>query len=124
MARISGVNLPKEKHIQIGLTYIFGVGISTANKILKELNIDPDKKVQDLTEEEVNKLRERIAKFATEGDLRRKVQMDIKHLVDTGTYRGLRHRRGLPVRGQKTRKNARTRKGKKKTVANKKVVTK
>ncbi|MFA7277716.1 MAG: 30S ribosomal protein S13 [Candidatus Gracilibacteria bacterium] len=124
MARIAGVNLPKEKRVQIGLTYIFGVGKAISTRILKELNINENKKVQDLTEEEVNKLRERIAKFATEGDLRRKVQADIKHLVDTGTYRGFRHRRGLPVRGQKTRKNARTRKGKKKTVANKKVVTK
>lgn len=124
MARIAGVNLPKEKRVQIGLTYIFGMGKSTATKILKELNIDINKKVGELSEEEVNKLRERIAKFATEGDLRRKVQLDIKHLVDTGTYRGFRHRRGLPVRGQRTRKNARTRKGKKKTVANKKVVTK
>ncbi len=124
MARIAGVNLPKEKRIQIGLTYIFGIGKSISTKMLDDLNIDMNKKVQDLTEEEVNKLREKITKFATEGDLRRKTQMDIKHLVDTGTYRGFRHRRGLPVRGQKTRKNARTRKGKKKTVANKKVVTK
>lgn len=124
MARIAGVNLPKEKRVQIGLTYIFGIGKSVATRILKDCNIDIDKKVDALTEEEVNKLRERIAKIATEGDLRRKVQMDIKHLVDTGTYRGFRHRKGLPVRGQKTRKNARTRKGKKKTVANKKVVTK
>ncbi|MCX6734250.1 MAG: 30S ribosomal protein S13 [Candidatus Peregrinibacteria bacterium] len=124
MARIAGVNLPKEKRVEVGLTYILGVGRSMSKKILTELNINLDTKVQDLTEDEVNKLRERISKIQTEGDLRRKVQMDIKHLVDTGTYRGLRHRRGLPVRGQKTRKNARTRKGKKKTVANKKVVTK
>ncbi len=124
MARIAGVNLPKEKRVEVGLTYIFGVGRSMSKKILMELRIDLNTKVQDLTEDEVNKLRERISKMQTEGDLRRKVQMDIKHLVDTGTYRGLRHRRGLPVRGQKTRKNARTRKGKKKTVANKKVVTK
>ncbi len=124
MARISGVNLPKEKRIQIGLTYIYGIGKATSTKMLKDMNIDIDKKVQDLSEEEVNKLREKVAKLQTEGDLRRKTQMDIKHLVDTGTYRGFRHRRGLPVRGQGTRKNARTRKGKKKTVANKKVVTK
>ncbi len=124
MARISGVNLPKEKRVEIGLTYIYGIGKATSTKILKDMNIDLDKKVQDLSEEEVNKLREKIAKLQTEGDLRRKTQMDIKHLVDTGTYRGFRHRRGLPVRGQGTRKNARTRKGKKKTVANKKVVTK
>jgi len=124
MARIAGVNLPKEKRVEVGLTYILGVGRSMSKKILTELKISLNTKVQDLTEDEVNKLRERISKLQTEGDLRRKVQMDIKHLVDTGTYRGLRHRRGLPVRGQKTRKNARTRKGKKKTVANKKVVTK
>lgn len=124
MARIAGVNLPKEKRIEIGLTYILGIGRSTSKKILAELRIDLNKKVEELSEEEINKLRDRINKIQTEGDLRRKVQMDIKHLVDTGTYRGLRHRRGLPVRGQKTRKNARTRKGKKKTVANKKVVTK
>ncbi len=124
MARIAGVNLPKEKRVEVGLTYVFGVGRSMSKKILMELRINLNTKVQDLTEDEVNKLRERIGKMQTEGDLRRKVQMDIKHLVDTGTYRGLRHRRGLPVRGQKTRKNARTRKGKKKTVANKKVVTK
>ena len=124
MARIAGVNLPKEKRIEVGLTYILGIGRSMSKKILNELHIDLSKKVDALSEEEVNRLRERIAKMATEGDLRRKVQMDIKHLIDTGTYRGFRHRRGLPVRGQKTRKNARTRKGKKKTVANKKVVTK
>lgn len=124
MARIAGVNLPKEKRVEVGLTYILGIGRSMSKKILTELRIDLNIKVQDLTEDQVNKLRERISKLQTEGDLRRKVQMDIKHLVDTGTYRGLRHRRGLPVRGQKTRKNARTRKGKKKTVANKKVVTK
>lgn len=124
MARIAGVNLPKEKRVEVGLTYILGIGRSMSKKILTELRINLNTKVQDLTEDQVNKLRERISKLQTEGDLRRKVQMDIKHLVDTGTYRGLRHRRGLPVRGQKTRKNARTRKGKKKTVANKKVVTK
>ncbi len=124
MARIAGVNLPKEKRVEVGLTYILGIGRSMSKKILTELNIGLNIKVQDLTEDQVNKLRERISKIQTEGDLRRKVQLDIKHLVDTGTYRGLRHRRGLPVRGQKTRKNARTRKGKKKTVANKKVVTK
>lgn len=124
MARIASVNLPREKRVEIGLTYIFGVGRNVSKRILKELNINPDIKVKDLTDEQVNKLRERIAKMPTEGDLRRKVQMDIKHLVDSGTYRGLRHRRSLPVRGQRTRKNARTRKGKKKTVANKKVVTK
>lgn len=124
MARIAGVNLPKEKRVEVGLTYIYGIGRSVSKKILAELRIDLNKKVDALTEEEVNKLRERIAKFQTEGDLRRKMQMDIKHLIDTGTYRGFRHRKGLPVRGQRTRKNARTRKGKKKTVANKKIVTK
>lgn len=124
MARIAGVNLPKEKRIEVGLTYILGIGRSMSSKILKELAINLDTKVQDLSETDVNRLRERIAKMLTEGDLRRKIQLDIKHLVDTGSYRGMRHRRGLPVRGQRTRKNARTRKGKKKTVANKKIVTK
>lgn len=124
MARIAGVNLPKEKRVEVGLTYILGIGRSMSSKILKELSINLDTKVQDLSETDVNRLRERIAKMLTEGDLRRKIQLDIKHLVDTGSYRGMRHRRGLPVRGQRTRKNARTRKGKKKTVANKKIVTK
>jgi small subunit ribosomal protein S13 len=124
MARIAGVNLPKEKRIEIGLTAIYGIGRPQSRKILKEVNINLDTKVQDLTEDQVNKLKERIKKMAVEGDLRRKSQLDIKRLMEIGSYRGFRHRRNLPVRGQKTRKNARTRKGKKKTVANKKAVTK
>jgi len=124
MARIAGVNLPKEKQIEIGLTAIFGIGRKNSLKILKETNIKPSVKVDDLTEEQIARLRERIEKMSVEGDLRRKVQMDIKRLQEIGSYRGFRHRRGLPVRGQKTRKNARTRKGRKKTVANKKIVTK
>jgi len=124
MARIAGVNLPKEKRALIGLTAIYGIGRSVSKKILDEANIDPMIKIQDLTEDQLAKIREKIEKMPVEGDLRRKVQMDIKHLQEVGTYRGYRHRRGLPVRGQKTKKNARTRKGKKKTVANKKIVTK
>ena len=123
MARIAGVNLPKEKRIEIGLTSIFGIGRNLSRQILKEINIDLDTKVDALTEDQINKLRERIEKVAVEGDLRRKVQLDIKRLQEIGSYRGFRHRRNLPVRGQKTRKNARTRKGKK-TVANKKAITK
>lgn len=124
MARIAGINLPKEKRIEVGLTYIYGIGRKISRKILKELNINMDTQVKDLSEIDVNRLRDRISKISTEGELRRKVAMDIKRLQDVGSYRGYRHRRGLPVRGQRTKTNARTRKGKKKTVANKKVVTK
>jgi small subunit ribosomal protein S13 len=124
MARIAGVNLPKEKQIEIGLTAIFGIGRRLSRQILDEINIKPNIKVDALTEEQVARLRERIEKMSVEGDLRRKGQLDIKRLQEIGSYRGFRHRRGLPVRGQKTRKNARTRKGRKKTVANKKIVTK
>jgi len=124
MARIAGVNLPKEKQIVIGLTAIYGIGRKMSGQLLHETNIKPETKVSDLTEDQIAKLRERIEKMAVEGDLRRKIQMDIKRLQEIGSYRGFRHRKGLPVRGQKTRKNARTRKGKKKTVANKKIVTK
>ena len=124
IARIAGVTLPKEKRIAIGLTYIFGVGRSLSKKILDETNINPDIRVDKLTEDQVNVLREKIAKMTTEGELRRKIQTDIKRLQEIGSYRGFRHRKGLPVRGQRTRNNARTRKGKRKTVANKKVVTK
>lgn len=124
MARIAGVNLPKEKRIQAGLTAIFGVGRSRSAKLLKDANIDFDKKVQDLTEEEVGRIRQLVEKFETEGDLKRKVVMDIKRLQEIGSYRGYRHKKGLPARGQRTRYNSRTRKGKKKTVANKKVITK
>ncbi len=124
MARIANINLPKEKRVEIGLTAIFGVGKSLSNKLLSEAKIDANKKVKDLTEDEVGMLRKLLEKVQTEGDLKRKVVMDIKHLQETGTYRGFRHKRGLPVRGQRTRYNARTRKGKKKTIANKKQVGK
>jgi small subunit ribosomal protein S13 len=120
MARIAGVNLPKEKRIIIALTYVTGIGKSTAEKILEKLGIDKHTKAQDLSESQVVKLREEVAKFTVEGDLRRQVSMNIKRLQEIGSYRGLRHKRGLPVRGQNTKRNARTRKGKKKTVANKK----
>ena len=124
MARIAGVNLPKEKRIEVGLTSIYGIGRKMSVKILKELNININTKVQDVSEDDLNKIREKIAKMPTEGDLRRKIQLDVKHMMDIGSYRGFRHRKGLPVNGQRTRKNARTRKGKKKTVANKKIATK
>lgn len=124
MARIAGINLPKEKRIEIGLTAITGIGRGTSVQILEKLKVDPNKKVKDLTEDEENKLRDEVAKYTLEGDLRRKVAMDIKRLQEAGTYRGYRHKRGLPVHGQRTRTNCRTRKGKKKTVANKKVATK
>ncbi len=124
MARIAGVNLPKEKQIEIGLTAIYGIGRHMSRTLLRETNIKPVTKVSELTEEQIARLRDRIEKMSVEGDLRRKTQLDIKRLQEIGSYRGFRHRRGLPVRGQKTRKNARTRKGRKKTVANKKIVTK
>ena len=124
MARIAGVNLPKEKRIEAALTAIFGVGRNLSAKILKETGIDKNTKVQDLTEQEVGVLRENIDRLTTEGDLKRKVAMDVKRLQETGSYRGFRHKRGLPARGQRTRYNARTKKGKKKTIANKKTVTK
>ncbi len=117
MARIAGVDLPRDKRVEIGLTYIYGIGRSTSQKILASAGIDPDTKVKDLTEEEVTKLREIIDKnHIVEGDLRREVSLNIKRLMEIGCYRGLRHRRGLPVRGQRTKTNARTRKGVKKTV--------
>ncbi len=124
MARIAGVNLPKEKRIEAGLTAVYGIGRRLSSKILNEAKIDKGKKVEELSEEEEAILREIIAKYPTEGDLRRKVAMDIKHLQEIGTYRGFRHKKGLPVRGQHTRYNCRTRKGKRKTVANKKITTK
>lgn len=124
MARIAGVNLPKEKRIEVALTAIYGIGRKISKKILSELKINLDTKVKDLTENEVGKLRERIGKMATEGDLRRKIGMDIKRLQDIGTYRGFRHRKRLPVRGQRTKTNARTKKGKRIAIANKKVTTK
>lgn len=121
MARIAGVDLPKEKRIEYGLTYIYGIGIQSARKILAEAGINPDTRVKDLTEEENGKLRDIIdAQYTVEGDLRRQVSLDIKRLIEIGCYRGLRHRRGLPVRGQNTKNNARTRKGPKKTMAGKK----
>lgn len=117
MARIAGVDLPRDKRIEIGLTYIFGIGRPRADKILEATGVNPDTRVKDLTEAEVNKLREYIDKnYKVEGDLRREVSLSIKRLMEIGCYRGIRHRRGLPVRGQKTKTNARTRKGPKKTV--------
>ena len=124
MARIAGVNLPKDKRIEAALTAIYGIGRKMSSQILTKLKIDANIKVKDLSEEEVTKLREEISKAATEGDLRRKISLDIKHLQEIGTYRGFRHKKGLPCRGQKTKTNARTKKGKKKTVANKKIATK
>ena len=121
MSRIAGVDLPREKRVEIGLTYIYGIGLKSSQKILAKNGINPDTRVKDLTEEEVNKLRETIdAEFTVEGDLRRRVALDIKRLMEIGCYRGIRHRKGLPVRGQNTKNNARTRKGPAKTMANKK----
>ena len=117
MARIAGVNIPREKRVEIGLTYVFGIGKSTSQKVLGELSIDPNTKVRDLTDEEVTQLRNHVDENLTvEGDLRRERSQNIKRLMEIGCYRGIRHRRGLPVRGQRTRTNARTRKGPKKTV--------
>ena len=125
MARIAGVNLPNQKRLEVGLTYIFGIGQPTARKIAAELGLSPDTKVKDLTDDEVTKLREYIDTLQVEGDLRRERQQAIKRLQEIGAYRGLRHRRGLPVHGQRTKTNARTRKGPKKTVGRgKKAATK
>ena len=121
MARIAGIDLPREKRIEIGLTYIYGIGRTSANKILELAQIDPDTRVKDLTDEQEAKLRDVIDKnFTIEGDLRREVALNIKRLTEIGCYRGVRHRRGLPVHGQRTKTNARTRTGPKKTIANKK----
>lgn len=121
MARIAGVDLPRDKRVEIGLTYIYGIGKKTSQNILAQTGINPDTRVKDLTEDEVNKLRVIIdQQCIVEGDLRREVQLNIKRLMEIGCYRGLRHRKGLPVRGQKTKTNARTRKGPKKTVGRKK----
>jgi small subunit ribosomal protein S13 len=121
LARIAGVDLPRDKRVEISLTYIFGIGRPSARKILAEAGINPDTRVKDLTEDEAAKLREIIEKqYTVEGDLRRQTSMDIKRLMDLGCYKGIRHRRGLPVRGQKTKTNARTRKGPKRTVSGKK----
>ncbi len=121
MARIAGVDLPREKRVEIGLTYIYGIGRPTATLILEKAGINPDTRVKDLTEEEAGKIRKIIEEdYLVEGDLRREVSLNIKRLMEIGCYRGIRHRRGLPVRGQKTKTNARTRKGAKKTVGRKK----
>ena len=121
MARIAGIDLPNEKRVEIGLTYIFGIGLTTSKKILAETGINPDVRVKDLTEDDISKLRDYIEKnLEVEGDRRRSIAFDIKRLIEIGSYRGLRHRKGLPVRGQRSKTNARTRKGPKKTIANKK----
>jgi len=121
MARIAGVDLPRDKRVEIALTYIFGIGKTTSQKILAQTGVNPDTRVRDLTEDEVGRIREMIDKnYKVEGDLRREIALNIKRLIEIGCYRGIRHRRGLPVRGQRTKTNARTRKGPRKTVANKK----
>jgi len=117
MARIAGIDIPREKRVEIALTYIYGIGLSTSQKILKQTSINPDTRVRDLTEDQVNRLREVIDRsFKVEGDLRREVALNIKRLIEIGSYRGMRHRRNLPVRGQRTKTNARARRGPKKTV--------
>ncbi len=121
MARIAGVDLPNEKRVEIGLTYIYGIGLTTSKKVLADTGIDPDTRVKDLTEDDISKLREYIDhNLEVEGDRRRAVAFDIKRLIEIGSYRGVRHRKGLPVRGQRSKTYARTRKGPKKTIANKK----
>lgn len=121
MARIAGVDLPNEKRVEIGLTYIYGIGLTTSKKILADTGVNPDTRVKDLTEADISKLREYIEhNLQVEGDRRRTVALDIKRLIEIGSYRGLRHRKGLPVRGQRSKTNARTRKGPKRTIANKK----
>ncbi len=124
MARIAGVDLPREKRIEIGITYIYGIGLATAKKILAETGVNPDTRVKDLTEQDVSKLREYIDKnIRVEGELKSEVNLNIKRLMEIGCYRGIRHRKGLPVRGQSSKRNARTRKGPKRTVAKKKTAT-
>ena len=120
MARIAGIDLPKEKRIEIGLTYIYGIGRKSAQDILAQTGVNPDTRVKDLTDADEQKLRDAIEAYTVEGDLRRQTALDIKRLSEVGCYRGLRHRKGLPVRGQRSKTNARTRKGPKKTIANKK----
>ena len=121
MARIAGIDLPKEKRVEIGLTYIYGIGLPSAQKILAQTGINPDTRIKDLTDDEVNKLREAIgANYTVEGELKTQISLDIKRLMEIGCYRGVRHRKGLPVRGQNTKNNARTRKGPARTMANKK----
>ena len=120
MARIAGIDIPRNKRVVISLTYIYGIGKATAQEILQKANISEDTRVQDLTEDELNRIRTEIDAYKVEGDLRREVSLNIKRLMEIGSFRGIRHRRGLPVRGQNTKNNARTRKGPRKTVANKK----
>ncbi|WP_085993662.1 30S ribosomal protein S13 [Oceanobacillus senegalensis] len=120
MARIAGIDIPREKRVVISLTYIYGIGKSTAQKVLKEAGVSEDTRVRDLTEDELGNIRKIVDQYTIEGDLRREVSLNIKRLMEIGSYRGLRHRRGLPVRGQKTKNNSRTRKGPRKTMANKK----
>lgn len=124
MARIAGVDLPRDKRVEIGLTYIYGIGLTLSKKILATTGIDPDVRVRDLTEDDVAKIRNALEEYKVEGDLRREESLNIKRLVEIGSYRGRRHRAGLPVRGQRTKTNARTRKGPKKTIAGKKTATK
>ena len=124
MARISGVDIPKQKRGEIALTYIFGVGKSRAQQILEKAGVDVDKKVSDWNDDEIGRIREAVSAYTIEGELRSEIQMSIKRLMDIGSFRGIRHRIGLPLRGQRTENNSRTRKGKRKTVANKKKVTK
>ena len=123
MARIAGVDIPNEKRVVISLSYIYGIGRPLAAEILKTVNVSEDIRVKDLTEEQLTKIRNEVAKYKVEGDLRREVSLNIKRLTEIGSYRGLRHRKGLPVRGQSTKTNARTRKGPRKTIANKKKAT-
>ena len=120
MARIAGVDIPNDKRVVISLTYVYGIGKPLAQEILKTINISEDRRVKDLSEEELTKIRNEVAKYKVEGDLRREVALNIKRLMEIGCYRGMRHRKGLPVRGQNTRNNARTRKGPRHTIANKK----
>ena len=120
MARIKGVDIPNDKRIEIALTYIYGIGRQLSNKILKDAKVNPDTKARDLTEDEISRIRDEVSKYLVEGDLRREVGLNIKTKMEIGSYQGIRHRKGLPVRGQRTNRNARTRKGKGKVVANKK----
>ncbi len=120
MARIAGVDIPREKRIEISLTYVYGIGRSLSKKVLETANVDKNTRTKDLTDDELNKIREAIKEYTLEGDLRREIALNIKRLSEIGCYRGIRHRRGLPVRGQNSKNNARTRKGPKKTIANKK----
>lgn len=124
MARIAGVDLPRDKRVEIGLTYIYGIGLTLSREVLKKAGVNPDVRVRNLTEDDVAKLRNVLADYKVEGDLRREVSLNIKRLVEIGSYRGIRHREGLPTRGQRTKTNARTRKGPRKTIAGKKLATK